>query len=247
MNNTIAIETAYNVTVDYRLATVWDRIWAYVIDIIIKIVYSSIVVTIAFQVGFESYLLYTVLALPFLFYSLIFESINNGKTPGKSAMQIQVVSLDGKNLSFGQLLIRWIMRILDLWIFSFSIAFLAVVSTKKAQRLGDLVANTTVISLKELTNINKTSRVRLPDYFKGKYKQVLALQDTEIELLKSIIRDKSESAYNVQVAAAKHLQELLDLPKVETQISTSRDYLKLIVYEYNYHQMVNEGLLTEEE
>lgn len=243
MMNTIAIETAYNVSVEYQLATVWDRIWAYVIDIVIKIVYASLAGTLAFNIGFESYILYGVLGLPFIFYSLIFETFNNGQTPGKTALQVQVVSLDGKNLRFGQLVIRWILRLIDMWIFSFSIAFLAVVSTRKAQRLGDIVAGTTVISLKDKESTKNLSRVKLPDNFVGKYKQVLTLKDTDIEFLKSLVRNRTEAAHKLQVEAATHLNNVLGIEKE----GTSKEFLKKIVYEYNYHQMVEEGLIDEEE
>lgn len=244
MSQSITIETAYNVTVDYELASAWDRTWAYLIDQVILFGYVTLLVYFVASFNNPPFLIIIIGLLPFLFYSVVLETINNGKTIGKLAMGIQVVSLDGKNLRLGQTTSRWLMRFLDLWILSPSLAFLAVVSTEKAQRVGDMIADTSVIRLKQKAAISKTSRLKLPDGFKGKHPQVRDLKEQDIELLKEVIRDKTPASFNLQKAAADHLSSLLQIVKEDI---SSKDYLKMIVYEYSYFQRLDSGLITEEE
>ena len=46
MSQSISIETAYNVTVDYELASAWDRTWAYLIDQLILFGYITLLIYI---------------------------------------------------------------------------------------------------------------------------------------------------------------------------------------------------------
>ena len=239
MSNKISIETAYNVEIDFQLANIWDRVWAYIIDLLIKIGYVIFIFLSLANVLENFQWAYAILLIPYFFYSLAFEVFSNGQTPGKKAMQIKVVSLDGKNLRTGQLIMRWIIRIIDFFIFSASVAFLAVVSTKRAQRLGDLAADTTVITLKDKTSIKKASRVKLPENYQGQNRQVLQLQDSDIELLKQVIRDKTDAADKVRTSMSLKMIDLLEIPKT----GNSKDYLKMIVYDYNYFQMLDDGLI----
>lgn len=240
MSDKISIETAYNVEFDYNLSNVWDRVWAFLIDSLIKTGYLLLIFVI-FGIAMSGmpWILF-ILVLPWFFYSLAFEIYNNGQTPGKKAMNLQVISLDGRNLRTGQLVNRWMLRFIDFIVFSTSIAFLAVISTKKGQRIGDLAANTTVISLKERTSFSKTSKVKLPEGFQGKFPQVTKLKNEEVELIKEVIRDQSESGSKVRLAMAEKLEEFLGVPKTDK----SKDYLKQIVYDYNYFIMLKEGQIT---
>ena len=56
-------------------------------------------------------LIYT---LPMLLYHLLFEVFNNGQSIGKASLRIRVVKLDGSQPDLGSLLIRWLLRILDI-------------------------------------------------------------------------------------------------------------------------------------
>ena len=240
MSNKISIETAYNVEFEYNLSNIWDRVWAFLIDSLIKIGYLILIFLVFGRIVDDFPWILIALSLPWLFYSLAFEILNNGQTPGKKAMNIQVVSLDGRNLTSGQLLNRWMLRFIDFLMFSTSIAFLAVTSTRKSQRLGDMAANTTVISLKDKTSVSKTSKVKLPDGFEGKYPQTTKLKDEEVELIKQVIRDRTESGSKLRLAMAEKLSDYLGIPKEEK----SKDYLKQVVYNYNYFIMLEEGQIT---
>ncbi|MBX3096270.1 MAG: RDD family protein [Fimbriimonadaceae bacterium] len=81
----------------------------------------------------------------FFAYFAIFESVWNGQTPGKKAVNIRVMSADGTPIAPGQAWFRNLLRIADflpgLYLIGFSVAFL----NPRGLRLGDLAAGTIVV------------------------------------------------------------------------------------------------------
>jgi uncharacterized RDD family membrane protein YckC len=148
--HTIAVRTTQNVFIHYPLASVGDRILAYLIDLLINIIYFFAV--IAFVINFDlnnSWVIGAVLVLPYLFYKLLFEIFMNGQTPGKRAMTIKVVRVDGTPATIGGYVLRWIFGLIELNFASGLIAMLAVIVGGRGQRIGDMVAGTTVVKLQE--------------------------------------------------------------------------------------------------
>jgi uncharacterized RDD family membrane protein YckC len=78
-------------------------------------------------------------------YGMIFEWIWHGQTPGKRALGLRVMDVGGLKLQFSQVAIRNLMRILDALPLLYLVGGTAVLLSRQAQRLGDMVANTTVI------------------------------------------------------------------------------------------------------
>jgi len=78
-------------------------------------------------------------------YSMAFEWIWHGQTPGKRALGLRVTDVGGLKLQFSQVVIRNLMRILDALPLLYLVGGTAVLLTRQSQRLGDIVANTTVV------------------------------------------------------------------------------------------------------
>lgn len=242
--NKIKVSTAYNVEIEYFTASAWERTLGFLIDLFIKIAYG-ILITVVFVTGLnvKSYWLYILLSLPYLFYSLMFEMFNNGKTVGKTVMKTQVVSLTGKNTTLGQYLIRWFARMIDFNLFTTGLAFISVVSTEKGQRIGDMLANTAVITQSDRkVSRSNLSRVKMPNGYIGKYREVLQLKDQHIQTLKQVIFNNTPASKKIQLAAAEHIMYLTGIPKS----MPSKKYLKMIVYDYNYFQLLAERSSEEE-
>jgi len=85
------------------------------------------------------------LSLVLFGYFIFFETIWSGQTPGKRLLKLRAVQDNGSPVTFLNVLIRNLLRIVDALPFAYAIGIIAILIGKKNQRLGDLVAGTVVI------------------------------------------------------------------------------------------------------
>ena len=165
--NSIAINTSQNVNLDFAVASMGDRMVAFIIDTVIKAGYIILLWIIFTQIiPMESLFstwddwsiaaFFAIVLLPVELYTLVFESLMEGQTPGKKLMQIKVVKIDGYQARFSDYLIRWFFRLIDILLSSAVIGLLAMIFSPYNQRLGGIASGTAVISLKNRVNIDHT-------------------------------------------------------------------------------------------
>ena len=87
---------------------------------------------------------------------MVGESLMEGQTFGKKAMKIKVVKIDGFQAGFGDYLIRWFFRLVDVFSNSGVVGLISMIVSKNNQRLGGIGSGTAVISLKNRVNISHT-------------------------------------------------------------------------------------------
>ncbi len=90
-------------------------------------------------------ILFLVIGLLLFGYKLLFEALWNGQTIGKRAVGIRVVRADGLPVTFLQVLVRNLMRVVDSLPWGYLIGAVAVLASPRKQRLGDMVAGTIVV------------------------------------------------------------------------------------------------------
>ena len=78
-------------------------------------------------------------------YFIFFETIWSGQTPGKRLLKIRAVQVNGSPVTFLNVLIRNILRIVDALPFAYAIGIIAILIGKKNQRLGDIAAGTIIV------------------------------------------------------------------------------------------------------
>ena len=78
-------------------------------------------------------------------YFPFFEGIWQGRTPGKRSQSLRVVRVDGQPVTFRHVLVRNVVRIVDIIPGNYAVGVVTVLLTKRSQRLGDLAAGTIVI------------------------------------------------------------------------------------------------------
>ena len=229
----IKIQTSQNIELSYALAGVGDRIIAYIIDLAIYFAYYFfifLVNDVTKSIFSNSYISFMAM-LPVLFYSLFCEIFMNGQTIGKKAKGIQVISLNGGQASFGQYLVRWIFNLLD-FTFSFGVVAVVMVSlTDKNQRLGDLVAGTTVVRTDSRSNINETIFVETVQAYQPLYPQVTILHENDISLIKEVL-NRHYKMHNLVL-----LQKTADKIKSVLSLQTNHeaeDFLRTVIKDYNH-------------
>lgn len=234
----IEILTPQNVPVQYELAGVRLRGMAFLIDSFILgslILLLTLFIESGSNTASSRQALYITLVVPvFLFYNLAFEVFMQGQSPGKRIAKIRVIKLTGRELELSDFLLRWSFRWLDIWASLGTIASLQINSTEKAQRIGDLLADTTVIkslskfqvSLNDLLKLKSISNTEL------KYPQAAAMTEQEMLLIKSLLdrQRKLRNPVHNQLTArvADTVADRLQLPRPDKK----REFLLNILADY---------------
>jgi len=182
---TVPVRTSQNVIIDYPVASIGERIGAYLIDRLIVAVYAVPLVVFFLRINQrEPWIWLLTLAVPAVFFSVLFEIFMNGQTPGKRLFKIQVVRLDGSRASVGDYLLRWIFAILDVGFLGGVIAIIAIAAGGKGQRLGDLAAGTTVVKLATHEEVFSTDIfITADDRYVPIFAQAIQLNARDIELM----------------------------------------------------------------
>ena len=126
------------------------------------------------------------------------ECLFEGQTLGKRIVKIKVVKIDGYQASFGDYLMRWLLRLVDVWTSMGVIGLIALVMSEKTQRLGDMTAGTAVITLRNKVTINSTILEDIGEEFGLTRERVRQIKDNAINKLRSSTRNKALKAYLAQ-------------------------------------------------
>jgi len=225
----IEITTPQNVTVQYQLGTVWERGLALALDVLIMVAgYFLLLGLLLFLIpGYIKVAAYFTLAPLIIFYTLAFELFNNGQSPGKMALRLRVIRLDGKRPGFVDYLMRWSFRALEIY-FSFgAVAIIAIISSAYNQRLGDILANTVVVSIGKHDRIAISTLMKLDQLEKHKvtYPQVIKLPEEALMIVKETLH--RHSRFNNE-AHEKSLNLLADQLQKQLGIKAKTDKRKFL-------------------
>ncbi len=240
----LSINTTQNVVINFSAASVGERIGAYMLDLLIKIAYIVVLVvllTYVFKIdkvfaGMDNWTIFaiiTVITLPITFYSLFFELWMEGQTLGKRIVKIKVVKIDGYQASFGDYLLRWIFRLIDISIGMGIIGLIAMVVNKKTQRLGDISAGTAVITLKNKITINNTILEELGEEYQPKYPLVIKLSDNDARIIKETFQSAIKSAD--YVVLNKLTAKIEQVTGIKNNLDSTKEFIQTILKDYNYY------------
>jgi uncharacterized RDD family membrane protein YckC len=247
MNKSIEITTTQNVTIEYELASLRERMLAFLLDAVI-VMFGYWIFRVAVLALFprpfeEEYgwnIALNVLFFVFFFlYHIIFEIWNVGQTPGKRAMNIKVVRLDGKDPEWSDVVLRSLLHLVDSIATAGVIGMLLVKTTTKSQRLGDMAANTTVIKLfssRYMFRLEDILSISSLENYQPVYPQVRQLAEHDMLFIKNVLtrqqRYPNPAHENVIEDLVTHLMPILQLDvrprnRVEFLRTILRDYIVL--------------------
>lgn len=242
----IAINTSQNVNINFNTASIGERILGFVIDLLIKAAYLLVIYFIFFRIlnlgrvfdqldKWSFMAIIIILTLPIHVYTLVCESLLEGQTFGKKLMKIKVVKIDGFQASFGDYLIRWFFRLIDVFSNSGIIGLVSMIVSKKNQRLGDIASGTAVISLKSNVNISHTILENLNEDYKPVFPQVVALSDNDMR----IIKENYQKALRIddRQVISRLSNKIKEILKLETDSIkfTERQFINIIIKDYNFY------------
>ncbi|RBQ07002.1 RDD family protein [Pedobacter miscanthi] len=237
----IRISTAQNIDIDYEIAGLGERIAARCIDLAIFLVIAIITLVIMGAVsaatsGTGAMVVLFIFIAIFAFYDLICEITMDGQTLGKKVLKIKVISIDGTQPTFGQYIFRWLFRVIDFG-FPFGwgvVALVSVVVTEKHQRVGDILAKTTLIKTKPRTAFaNVPFSFNMPEEYEPKFKEVLHLNDRDIELVHEVLTGyyQTGNANLIYTLAAKIKEHIVaTIPEGMNELQ----FLETVLKDYNH-------------
>ncbi|MFT7071386.1 RDD family protein [Patiriisocius sp. Uisw_017] len=230
------IETAQNINISQQVAGVGHRVLAFIVDLLIIAAYVLVMSFIFSNLDmFEeefSIVVGATIGLPVLFYHLLWETLWDGKSPGKASLKMKVVNIDGSKPDFSNFLIRWVLRTIDISICSGSVALFVVLLNGKGQRLGDIAARTTVISEREPMSLARTILTSLPDNYEPTYPQVAIFTDAEMQDIKNIYQDARRNArHKVILKLAIRVSKVMNVTFQEKPIR----FIDTVVKDFNFY------------
>lgn len=258
----INIRTTQNVNIDLPLAGAGRRLLAFSIDsIAIALILILIIFLSEKFLNFDidnisdasniSWAISMLIILPVILHSLYIEILTQGRSLGKWIVGLKVIKLNGYKPKIQDYFVRWIFRVVDVYFFmivtvliknqevilgSFAltgiVALIAISISKKGQRIGDIVAGTSVIYTRYTENIDITILENLKKDYQPTFSQVLKLSDNDMRIIKD----------NYKLATRKQddqtIKELSEKVKEVTGIEseyTDIKFLDIVVKDFNYY------------
>jgi uncharacterized RDD family membrane protein YckC len=243
MQKTIEITTTQHVTIEYDLASLRERILAWVLDAIavgigysfLRILFFIVLKEESLAMGWQMFVQVFLFILYFA-YLTCFEIWNGGQTLGKKALGIKVVRLDGKDPEWSDVLLRSLLHLIDTLFTAGIVGVLLIKTTPRQQRLGDMAAQTSVIKLfssdyyfrlDSILSLTSTAN------YVPVYDQVRQLSEKDMLFIKTVLdrQRKYPNAAHEQAIEnlALHLRDLLELERPNT---TDQDFLKTLLRDY---------------
>jgi uncharacterized RDD family membrane protein YckC len=140
------VETPEGIDLPLRPAGLMPRALAFSIDLGIRgLILSLLFITLGFLgkpgLGLGSILLFVIS----WWYMVLFEVLNQGRSPGKQLMGLRVIHDDGTPIGWAASLTRNLLRFVDMLPFGYLLGAVSCLQHSTFKRLGDLAAGTLVI------------------------------------------------------------------------------------------------------
>ncbi|HEX8575176.1 MAG TPA: RDD family protein [Flavobacterium sp.] len=240
----LTINTTQNVNINFTAASVGERILALLVDLLIQAVYLiTILWGVFYGLGLSDAMqgldpwsraaVMILFFLPVMFYTLFFESIFEGQTLGKKLLRIKVVKIDGYQAGFGDYIIRWLLRLVDIFSVSGVVGLVSIIVTEKSQRLGDIAAGTAVITLKNNVSINSTILVDIDQQYVPVYPGVIKLSDNDMRIIKETFQNAV--AVRDWTMIEKLRNKIEAVAGIKNQSGNDKDFIKTVLKDYNFY------------
>jgi uncharacterized RDD family membrane protein YckC len=173
-------------------------------------------------------------------YGIALEWYCHGKTVGKRIFNLRVVDEHGLQLTFGQIVVRNLMRAVDCLPACYLVGGTVCVLSRRSQRLGDIAASTVVIrtvetALPDLARVtaggNKFNSFAKYPHIEAKLRQRISPDEARVALQTLLRRDTLDPDCRVEIFAelADHFRSLLDFPPEATDGLSDEQYIRNVV------------------
>jgi uncharacterized RDD family membrane protein YckC len=171
-------------------------------------------------------------------YSILLEWIWRGQTLGKRVLNIRVIDADGYRLRPAQIVIRNLLRVVDLLPALYAVGGVSCLVSKKYQRIGDFAANTIVVYVApepipnlELLFSGNYNSLRNHMHLAAQLRKVIAPEEARLALEAITRRAELEPNSRLELfrELAQHLRSMVAFPEESLEGLTDEQYVRNIV------------------
>ncbi len=168
-------------------------------------------------------------------YGIALEWLWNGQTLGKYLLGIRVMDVQGLRLHFSQVVLRNLVRFVDMIPALYLVGGVAMLISRRAQRLGDLAANTVVVRIRkppepdlEKILLDKYNSFRAYPHLEARLRQHVSPDEAVLLMQALLRRDELEPQARVALYAeiVQHFRQLVEFPEEATANLTDEQYLR---------------------
>ncbi len=225
----INIPTTFNIDLEFEAAPFPNRMFAWIIDFVIQVLYIIIAFSIYARIsstrntwdsatGYDMWAIQLLMILPVFTYHVFCEIFWNGQSLGKKMLGLRVVNDNGGKVSPAQCMIRWLLRASDL-----SIPFIILSLIFNLDDILRVLSITSLLFLADLVLIAVTkASKRMGDLAAG---TMLIKINTKSSLDETIFMEMSDSYVPVFPQVMKLSDRDINTMKsiLDTAIKTGND------------------------
>lgn len=239
-HTTINIRTPEGIVFSQTLASPISRLLAWMIDfcciavllIAIQLVVGLLMILSPDIAAAAGVFLYFAVSIG---YAITQEWLWRGQTIGKRVLRLRVVDAEGMRLTFHQVAVRNLLRTIDALPALYLAGGLAAFLSRKAQRLGDIAANTVVIKIPKISQPDleqllpdKWNSLRSYPHLNARLRQRTTPGEASLALQAIMRRDEFEPAARVQLFGdlAAHFKAKTAFPGDAVDGITDEQYVR---------------------
>jgi len=171
-------------------------------------------------------------------YGIVMERFWLGQTLGKRLLRLRVMDAQGLHLQFNQIVIRNLLRFVDMLPAFYLVGGIACLASRRAQRLGDFAANTIVVRNPKIQEpdldqllAGKFNSLREYPHLAARLHQRVSAGEARVALRALIRRDELDARARVELFGeiAAHLRSLVEFPPETTEGITDEQYVRNVV------------------
>lgn len=241
--NQLLIRTPEGITFAQTLAGPMSRFLAWGIDGIIVIGLSWLVGMLVGVLGVLNPDLAQALIMLAYFaisigYGIVLEWIWRGQTLGKRVLRLRVVDAEGLRLQFNQVVIRNLLRFVDMLPMFYLVGGIACYLNRRSQRLGDIAANTVVVRAPKLAEpdlnqllAGKFNSLRQYPHLEARLRQRVSAADASIAMRALLRRDALAPGARIALFSelAQHFRALTPFPAEAVEGMPDEQYVRNVV------------------
>ena len=168
-------------------------------------------------------------------YGIVLEWFWRGQTLGKRLLRLRVMDAQGLRLQFSQVVIRNLLRFVDMLPAFYLLGGIACLASRRAQRVGDFAANTIVVRNPKIQEpdldqllAGKFNSLREFPHLAARLHQRVSPGEARVALQALIRRDELNAQARVELFGeiAAHFHSLVEFPPETTEGITDEQYVR---------------------